>query len=160
MTSIRWTRLHHHALSSIHNFKFLLFYTGRNNGPVQSCMGVHSAWLWICVPRTVKHTLPRGWICCPVRVRWWALDGSRLPRGKILTHIFISQMRRVTFVVLQLYICDAAMDTNVFTGEKFTCPEGEMVVLDIANGNPFNYTCVDRTLREYINGARKLMDNQ
>ena len=69
-------------------------------------------------------------------------------------------MRLVTFVVLQLYICDAAMDTNVFTGEKFTCPEGEMVVLDIANGNPFNYTCVDRTLREYINGARKIMDNQ
>ena len=50
---------------------------------------------------------------------------------------------------MQLYICDAAMDGNVFTGEKFTCPEGDMVVLDIANGNPFNYTCKDRTLREY-----------
>ena len=23
----------------------------------------------------------------------------------------------------------------MFTGEKFTCPEGEMVVVDIANGN-------------------------
>ena len=40
------------------------------------------------------------------------------------------------------------MDSNVFTGEKFTCPEGDMVVLDIANGNPFNYTCKDRTLRK------------
>ena len=40
----------------------------------------------------------------------------------------------------------------MFTGEKFTCPQGEMVVLDIANGNPFDYTCVDRTLREYTLG--------
>ena len=61
----------------------------------------------------------------------------------------IPQTGHVISVGLQLYICDAAMDNNVFTGEKFTCPEGEMVVVDIANGNPFNYTCVDRTLREY-----------
>ena len=61
---------------------------------------------------------------------------------------------------MQLYICDAAMDSNVFTGEKFTCPEGDMVVLDIANGNPFDYTCVDRTLREYILGALELIDGK
>jgi len=53
----------------------------------------------------------------------------------------------------ELYICDAAMDSNVFTGEKFTCPEGDMVVLDIANGNPFDYTCVDRTLQTSCPGA-------
>lgn len=52
-------------------------------------------------------------------------------------------------LLLQLYICDGPMDSNVFTGEKFRCPDGEMVVLDTANGNPLNYTCVDRTLREY-----------
>ena len=48
----------------------------------------------------------------------------------------------------------------MFTGEKFTCPEGDMVVLDIANGNPFDYTCVDRTLREYIFGALELIDGK
>ena len=48
----------------------------------------------------------------------------------------------------------------MFTGEKFTCPEGDMVVLDIANGNPFDYTCVDRTLREYILGALELIDGK
>ena len=35
-------------------------YTGRINGPVQPCMGVHRAGLRLCMPRAVKHFLPRG----------------------------------------------------------------------------------------------------